>query len=552
MRPLTSAQRQHLYVEAAARTGIHQAILAALYQVQAKPALTEGESGLGIAPANQIVLEQVDTFPAQVNYAAHTIRSLIHHLTDEGWQSAELWHVEQGRYTNRFVQAIAAGYTAPSSDPTAALLEASDADNLLQAYVDHWTADAQRVGLSGSLAGLDAALIAFLEPLPRCYFSLPYQRNALVEAARLWHQLDTPAATIAALLIEPFTQGAIADDAQLDLALRQFASRIASDYAGYPYQREALLRLTQLWHQLDSREAAIASLLHHRLPMLDFNSLDAALMAIVQRLPQHYEGKGDQRNALVEAFRLWHQQDSRSESLIALGINPDLFTTADPSQATITHAAVQLDQALLDFFHRLPLFYTGTKVQRDALLRLTQLWRSINTPEQALQSLLNDLKHMATAQRDTPEATPIPTSLPLPTRPDRWTPDTLQLHASIIPNGSFTWAEATSGGVRMPSNQSAVDAIVRLAQLIQQVRDRLDRPLHITSWYGAPDATATAKMMSNRHCLGDALTFYCHGLTGAQLYWFLDPWWTGGLGRYESFPYLCYVDARGDRARWVQ
>lgn len=549
---LTAVQRHHLYVEAAARSGIHQAILAALYQVQANPVLTDGEIGLGIAPANQIPLEQLDTFPAQVQYAANTVRSLTNRLIHEGWQSTELWYAEQGRYTDKFVQAIAAGYTAPLNDPTAALLEASDAESLLQAYVDCWSADAQAAGLSGSFAGLDAALMAFLGLLPRCYFSLLHQRDALVEAVRLWQHLDTREAAIASLQIEPSNQSEIEAVALIDMALRRFVASVASNYAGYPHQREALLRLTQLWQQLDSREAAIAVLLQHASPTLNFNNLDAALMAIVQRLPQNYEGNGDQRNALVETFRLWHQQDSRSETLMALGIHPDLFTTAAPSQAAITSAAVQLDQALLDFFHRLPLLYTGKDVQRNALLRLTQLWRSISTPEQALQSLLNDLKQMATAVRDTPEAPPMPTPFPLPTRLDRWTTDTLQLHAAIIPNGSFTWADATNGGLRMPPNQSAIDAIIRLAQRVQQARDRIGRPFHVTSWYGAADATATSEISSSRYLLGDALTFYCNGLTGAQLYWFLDPWWAGGLGRYKAFALLCYVDARSDRARWVQ
>ncbi|XGV96960.1 MAG: peptidase M15A [Leptolyngbya sp. BL-A-14] len=552
MGQLTDAQRQFLYAEAATRSGVHKAILAALYQVHTKPSLTDGELGLGIAPANQIRLEQLDTFPAQVQYAANTIRSLINHLIDEGWRSAELWHAEKGRYTDRVVQTIAMGYTAPSGDSTAALLEASDAENLLKSYVDYSAAEAQAAGLPESLIGLEAALLAFLEASPRSYFSLPHQRNALVEAVRIWQQLETHKAAIASLYDEPSHQATITDEAQLDRALRHFVPLIASNYVGYPHQHEALLRLVQLWQQLDSREAAIKALLQKPSPTLNFSTLDAALMAIVQRLPQTYEGKGEQRNALVETFRLWHQQETRSATLIALGLNPDIFTTVAPSQAEMTSAAAQLDQALLDFFYHLPLYYTGTKVQRDALLRLTQLWRSLSTPEQALQSLLNDLRQMATARRSTPEAPPIPSARSLLPRPDRWTPDTLQLDAAIIPNGSFTWADATRGGIHMPTNQFAVDAMIRLAQLIQQARDRINRPFHIISWYGSGDLTATSDALAYRYSLGDALTFYCDGLTGTQLYWFLDPWWTGGLGLYTSFPYLCYVDARSDRARWVQ
>jgi hypothetical protein len=55
-----------------------------------------------------------------------------------------------------------------------------------------------------------------------------------------------------------------------------------------------------------------------------------------------------------------------------------------------------------------------------------------------------------------------------------------------------------------------------------------------------------------RHALGDAIEFYCDGLTGDQLYRALDFWWPGGLGRYKTYPYLCYIDAQANRARWTQ
>ena len=563
MGQLTPDQRHDLYVQAAARSGIHKALLAALYKVQTKPSLADGETGLGITPANQITLAEVESFGAQVQYAANTVRSLTNHLIADGWTSGELWNAEQGRYTDRFLQTIAAGYTAPASDCTAALLEACDPAALLQAYFqeayfqadsDDWAHEAQAAQLP-LMSALDAALLDFLEPLPHCYFSLPHQREALLELVRLWQQLDTREAAIASLDPDLAASAAIVDDA-IDAGLQRFLPLIAPHYAGYPHQREALLRLTQLWQQLDSREVAIAALSHPLLsqplsPSLSVDSIDAALLAIVQRLPQTYEGKGEQRNALVETFRLWHQLESRSETLVKLGINQDLLTTATPNQTAMTHAAAQLDQALLDFMRRLPTLYQGTAVQRDALLRLTQLWRSLTTPEQALRSLLTDLKQMATARRDTPEAPPIPSALMLPTRPYRWTPDTLQLHAAIIPNGSFTWADATSGGEYMPPNQTTVEAIVRLAQLIQQARDRLSRPFHITRWYLTTTVeTQTSSVLSPRHGLGDALTFYCEGLTGAQLYWFLDSWWTGGLRHYAQVPLLCYVDAQSDRVRW--
>ncbi|XHX79668.1 MAG: peptidase M15A [Stenomitos frigidus ULC029] len=554
MGQLTPEQRRVLYVQEATRSGVHKAILAALHQVQAKPTLADGETGLGIAPAHQIELAQVDTFVAQVQYAANTIRSLTNRLTLHGWNSEALWDAEQGRYTDKFVQTIAAGYSAPATDSRAALLEASDPAALLAAYLSDLSIDAQTVQLPLTFAFLDTALLAFLKPLPHCYFSLPHQRHALLEAVRLWCQVDTHAAAIASLNLElantverPMTT--IAAEDSLDPALLHFVPLMTAHYAGYPQQREALLRLTQLWQQLESREVAIIALAHQSSPALNVSSIDAALIAIVQRLPQSYDRSGEQRHALVEAFRLWQQIDSRSDALIALGVDPAIFTGTTPNQTAITNAAVQLDQALLNFIYRLPATYEGTAVQRDALLHLTQLWRSLTTPEQAVQSLLHDLTQMAVAQRDTPEAPPVPLPLLPSTMPDRWTHATLQLDVAIIPNGSFTWADATSGGTQMPTNQTTVDAIVRLADRIQQVRDRLSRPLHITTWYLAAPISNTDPL-SRQHQLGDTLTFYCQGLTGNQLYWFLDPWWTGGLGYHTAVPYLCSVNAGSDRTRW--
>jgi uncharacterized protein YcbK (DUF882 family) len=127
------------------------------------------------------------------------------------------------------------------------------------------------------------------------------------------------------------------------------------------------------------------------------------------------------------------------------------------------------------------------------------------------------------------------------------------MHASIIANGSFTWAEATHGGTRIPPNLATVDAIVRIAKAAQQARDRINRPFRITSWYRSPDINREAGGASlSRHIAGDAIDFYCDGLSGNQLYRALDPWWAGGLGRYADYPELCHIDARGYRARWTR
>lgn len=549
MAELTADQRNYYYLLESARAGIHKSILAALYATHRSPSLADGELGLGIAPANRIPAERVNTFPAQVQFAANTIRSITDRLTALGWKGNDLWNAEAGRYSDRFLQNIAEGYTPPANDAAAARLEANDSSNLIKAYIDDLTVDYRADELPQNLSFLDSALLSLVERVPRYYQKVPYQREALLEALRIWRKLDTREAAIQSL--NAAVPANDASEAYLDPPLLRFVPQITTYYGGYPHQREAMLRLTQLWRQLDSREEAIASLRQNTSPETNIGIIDPALMAFVQRLPKFYQGKGDQRNALTEALRLWRGLDTRTNALISLGINPQLFAGGSPDQAALMSAASQLDRELLAFVQRIPGSYQEQEIQREALLRLVQIWRGLDARDKTVQSLLDDVRRMEQAQRDSPDAPPKPEPQPLPARPASWTTGNIQLFASIIPNGSFTWAEATHGGTRMPPNQATVDAVVRIARMAQQARDRIGRPFRVTSWYRPPAINRQVGGASlSRHIVGDAIDFYVEGLTGDQLYWALDPWWPGGLGRYRQFPNLGHIDARTYRARW--
>ena len=546
MTTLSPDQRNYLYILEAERVGIHKSILAALYLAQEQPSLEDGETGLGISPAHRISLDQVNTFAGQIQYGANTIRSLTDSLIKKGWQGVDLWDANRGHYTKKFIDRIAAGYAPLAIETAAARLESCRADRLWQAYLEDLTTDFKFDELSQDLAYLDSALLSLIERIPRYYEGLPYQQDALLEVVRIWRQLDTRTAAV-----ESLKGGSQPDESALDRLLLQFMQNISRNYLGYPHQREALIRLTQLWRQLDSRERAIASLETNTSADPGLSRLDPALMAFVQRIPRYYRGKGAQRQALAEALRVWRRLDSRSAALVALGIHPKTLNAAAGNPTVLANAATQLDRQLIAFVQRVPFAYEELDHQREALIRLVQFWRDLGTREQAIASLFEDFKRMNGARSNTPEAPPHPEPIILP-RPDRWTPDNLQMHASIIIDGAFTWAEATHGGTRMPPNQATVDAIVRIAKLAQQARDRIGRPFLITSWYRPPDINRRVGGVSNsRHIVGDAIDFYCDGLTGNQLYWFLDPWWPGGLGRYASFPYLSHIDARSYRARWV-
>ncbi|MEL6222989.1 MAG: D-Ala-D-Ala carboxypeptidase family metallohydrolase [Cyanobacteria bacterium J06626_14] len=545
MRELAADQRNYFFVLEATRVGIHKSILAALYDVHHAPRLPDGEYGLGIAPANRIPLSQLDTFPEQVQYAANTIRSLTNELIAQGWDGAALWSAADNRYSDAFLRRITEGYRPASDDLDAGLLESCDYQSLFNAYLEDMQVDFADTQLPESLAFLDRALLDLVERLPRYYQGLTHHREALLDALRIWRKADTREEIILSLLNSREFPTSQAELDRLDRGLLNFAQNVSPNYGGYPHQRESLLRLTQLWRQLNTREDAIASLSQGTSPESGLAVVDPALVALVERIPQYYRGQGRQRTALLEGFRMWRGLDSRKSAIAALGIETDIFTTPlEPSRAQAI--AQQIDRELVAFIRRVPGAYSEQPDQREALIRLAQLWRELGMREAVIQSLIEDVKRMEQA-RPAP-----PTSPPPLIRPPRWTPNNIQLTASIVPNGNFTWAEATRGGQRMPPDQATVNAMVRIATLAQRARDRVGRPFHITSWYRPPAVNRRVGGSSNsRHIVGDAIDYYVEGMTGDELYRILDPWWPGGLGRYGGNRRLIsHIDARGHRARW--
>ncbi|MEO0756350.1 MAG: D-Ala-D-Ala carboxypeptidase family metallohydrolase [Cyanobacteria bacterium J06648_16] len=551
MAELTPDQRNYYYLLEAERAGIYKPILAALYDVHESPNLTDGETGLGIAPANKISADEVNTFPEQVQYAANTIRSLTSALTAEGWNGRDLWDASKARYSDRYLQRVAEGYAPPSNDEAAARLEPCNGEQLIRAMDEDIAYDYGADALPHNLAELDDELIAFSERIAPNYGRLDFQREALLETARLWRKLDTHEATIEAMKVP--IEGDVPDEAELDKALVDFIRQVSRFYSGYPHQREALLRLVQLWKQLDSRKEAI-DYIGSTDPYAGETNLqivDPALIAFVERVPDYYQNTGYQRFALTEAYRTWKGLASQTSAIATLGISPAELTANKNNPAALATAARQLDQALLKFYEDVPKLYKETTEQREALIRLVQIWRKLDRRVNAIQSLFEDVRRMTRAERNSVDAAPPPKPAPKPPRPSRWTPYNLQLDAAIIPNGNFTWAEATRGGARMPANQATVDGMIRIAKLAQQARDRIGRPFIITSWYRPPAVNRRVGGASNsRHIVGDAIDFYVPGLTGNQIYWALDPWWPGGLGRYTRYPSLSHIDARGYRARW--
>ncbi|MGD1905399.1 MAG: peptidase M15A [Leptolyngbyaceae cyanobacterium] len=548
MAKLSSSQRDAYYCLEAIRTGIHKPILAALASTHKAPPLEDGETGLGIAPANRIPPAQVNTLPEQIRYAANTLRSLTDHLIAEGWQGKDLWNVRSGRYRDRFLKRVAEGYSPPASDSLAARLEPSEIATLTQLYRAEATASPiESADLeSADFTGLDAALVAFAKQVTTHYQRLRYQQQALLEAARLWRKLDTHGAVMTAFKLSDGTD--VVDEAALDKALLTFIQQVDRYFLGYPNQREALLRLVQLWQQQASRQVTFQGLLNDPEPTAatPLVHLDPVLIAFVQSLAQTYQGKGHQRFALTETYRLWQGLDSRTAAIQDLGIDPQVLLDNTDDPDCLAQQAVQIDRALMVFLETVSITYNGSESHREALIRLVQTWQQLDGRSQTLNFLFDGLRRMERAHRGAVDAMPPPQVQVLPRRPTHWTPDNLQLDATVVA-GSFTWAEATQGGLFMPTHQATVDAITRTAPLVHEARDRIGRPFYITRWYEPSSPSPIAPNSS--HDLGTAIDFYCPGLTGRQLYWALDPWWPRGLEHNTRYAHLCHLEASGDRAR---
>jgi len=105
----------------------------------------------------------------------------------------------------------------------------------------------------------------------------------------------------------------------------------------------------------------------------------------------------------------------------------------------------------------------------------------------------------------------------------------------IIPGGSLTWGEATRNGERIPQVVDEVSGILALAEQLQRARNRLGKPLNITSWYRPEPFNSQAGGVPNsQHLTGRAVDFWVEGYTGRQLAFEFLPWWEGGVGSYAG------------------
>lgn len=122
----------------------------------------------------------------------------------------------------------------------------------------------------------------------------------------------------------------------------------------------------------------------------------------------------------------------------------------------------------------------------------------------------------------------------------------------IIPGGFFSWGEATHNATRVAQmsaeNQSR---IIALAKRLQQVRQDLGKPVHVTSWFRPePFNSKAGGARYSQHLTGGAVDIVCDGYSGLEMARKVEAWWPGGLGIYPgNRKHILHLDI-GPKRKW--
>jgi hypothetical protein len=112
-------------------------------------------------------------------------------------------------------------------------------------------------------------------------------------------------------------------------------------------------------------------------------------------------------------------------------------------------------------------------------------------------------------------------------------------------SANFTEAEFRCRGTgRLPAGGMNP----RLIEALQAIRDRYGVPVIINSGYRSVEHNrAVGGSPNSQHIHGNAADFVVRGVCPLQVFRDLDPTWSGGLGRYNTFT---HIDVRPNRTRW--
>ncbi len=96
-------------------------------------------------------------------------------------------------------------------------------------------------------------------------------------------------------------------------------------------------------------------------------------------------------------------------------------------------------------------------------------------------------------------------------------------------------------------SQDTVDT--KLIEGLEHVRAHFDgAPITVNSGNRCPAYNASVGgATSSQHLISRAADITVSGSSPEEVYAYLDEWWPGGLGKYDTFT---HVDSRSSRARW--
>ena len=96
-------------------------------------------------------------------------------------------------------------------------------------------------------------------------------------------------------------------------------------------------------------------------------------------------------------------------------------------------------------------------------------------------------------------------------------------------------------------SQDTVD--VKLVSGLEAIREHFDgAPITVSSGNRCPTYNASVGgAVSSQHLISRAADITIKDISPAEVYDYLDIWWPGGLGKYDTFT---HVDSRAYKTRW--
>ncbi len=99
---------------------------------------------------------------------------------------------------------------------------------------------------------------------------------------------------------------------------------------------------------------------------------------------------------------------------------------------------------------------------------------------------------------------------------------------------------------RCGCGQDTVDA--ELITVLEKIREHFDLPVTVSSGNRCKAYnTRVGGAVRSQHLISRAADFTVKGVDPAKVFDWINPWHTGGLGRYSTFT---HVDSRKQRTRW--